>query len=226
MKACSAFQERCTHPRLGNPTNEAYLFHGSNPTSAISILSTSFKVDFAGAAVGTMFGPGVYLAESSAKSDEYARDENTGSAYDGLFAVLLCRVVVGSSYVVEKPGDYTEKCTSGEFDSVVGDREKAVGTFREFIVFDEASIYPEYVAFYRREYKDGPPPPKTPTPAPSSYAPAQHAMPVAAPRTMQVQIPEGVEPGARIQVKAPWGDTLEVVVTEGMTPGQLITISA
>lgn len=71
MKACSAFQERCTHPRLGNPTNEAYLFHGSNPTSAISILSTSFKVDFAGAAVGTMFGPGVYLAESSAKSDEY-----------------------------------------------------------------------------------------------------------------------------------------------------------
>lgn len=225
MKACSAFQERCTHPRLGNPTNEAYLFHGSNPTSAISILSTSFKVDFAGAAVGTMFGPGVYLAESSAKSDEYARDENTGGAYDGLFAVLLCRVVVGSSYVVEKPGDYTEKCTSGEFDSVVGDREKAVGTFREFIVFDEASIYPEYVAFYRREYKDGPPPTKTPTPAPSSYAPAQHAMPGEA-RTMQVQIPEGVEPGARIQCKAPWGDTLEVVVTEGMTPGQLITISA
>ena len=24
-----------------------------------------------------------------------------------------------------------EKCTSGEFDSVVGDREKAVGTFRD-----------------------------------------------------------------------------------------------
>ena len=38
---------------------------------------------------------------------EYARDENTGGAYDGLFAVLLCRVVVGSSYVVEKPGNYT-----------------------------------------------------------------------------------------------------------------------
>ena len=44
---------------------EAYLFHGSNPTSAISILSTSFKVDFAGAAVGTMFGPGAFLAELS-----------------------------------------------------------------------------------------------------------------------------------------------------------------
>ena len=39
---------------------------------------------------------------------EYARDENTGGAYDGLFAVLLCRVVVGSSYVVQKPGDYRE----------------------------------------------------------------------------------------------------------------------
>ena len=32
---------------------------------------------------------------------EYARDENTGGAYDGLFAVLLCRVVVGSSYVLQ-----------------------------------------------------------------------------------------------------------------------------
>ncbi|CAE7362126.1 Tnks [Symbiodinium pilosum] len=225
VKACKAFEERCTHPRLGNPTNEAYLFHGSNPTSAISILSTSFKVDFAGAAVGTMFGPGVYLAESSSKSDEYARDENTGGAYDGLFAVLLCRVVVGSSYVVEKPGNYTEKCTSGEFDSVVGDREKAVGTFREFIIFDEASIYPEYVAFYRREYKDGPPAPKAaPAPAAASYAPDQHVMPAA--RTMQVQIPEGAAPGTRIQAKAPWGATLEIVVPEGVTPGQLITVSA
>ena len=37
---------------------------------------------------------------------------------------------------------------------MLGDREKAVGTFREFIFFHEASVYPEYAVFYRRE-KDG-----------------------------------------------------------------------
>ena len=86
---------------------------------------------------------------------ETSTGANTGGTYDGIFAVMLCRVVLGSSLLVEKPGDYSAKCTSGEFHSVVGDREKAVGTFREFIVFDEKSIYPEYVALYRREYTDG-----------------------------------------------------------------------
>eukprot|EP00440_Ansanella_granifera_P069279 gb/GFBE01075162.1/.p1 GENE.gb/GFBE01075162.1/~~gb/GFBE01075162.1/.p1 ORF type:complete len:921 (+),score=206.60 gb/GFBE01075162.1/:1-2763(+) len=222
MGACRALKDRCTHPKVGNPTNETYLLHGSNPTSAISILSTSFKVDFAGAAVGTMFGPGVYMAESSSKSDEYARDESTGSAYDGLYAVLLCRVILGSSHVVEKPGDYREKCTSGEFDSVVGDREKAVGTFREFILFDEGSIYPEYVAFYRREYTDGPPPARAA--APSGYAPGQQSM--SGTRTMQVQVPEGAEPGMKIQARAPWGDLLEIVIPEGVEPGSMITVQA
>merc|ERR1719353_274401 len=153
--ASSELSERCKHPKFGNPANEQYLMHGSNPTSAMSILGTSFKVDFAGASAGTMFGPGIYLAEASSKADEYARDENTGGAYDGLFAVLICRAVVGRSFVTEKPGDYKDKALTGNFDSVLGDREKAVGTYREFIFFHEGAIYPEYVAFYKRIYKDG-----------------------------------------------------------------------
>ena len=196
MQACSALKERCQHPRLGNPGNEAYLLHGSNPTSAISILANSFKVDFAGAAVGTMFGPGIYLAESSSKSDEYARDENTGGAYDGLFAVLLCRVVLGSSYVVEDPGNYADKCSSGEFDSVVGDREKAVGTFREFVVFDAAAVYPEYVAFYRREHGD-PATSAGEAPPPSCFAPPQHSM--------AATVEESDEPGMQHSYRHPKG---------------------
>mmetsp|Transcript_75871 Transcript_75871/g.180267 ORF Transcript_75871/g.180267 Transcript_75871/m.180267 type:complete len:1130 (+) Transcript_75871:72-3461(+) len=133
-----------------NDANEAYLFHGTNPTSAFAILGTSFKVDFAGGAAGTMFGPGVYLAESSSKSDEYAQDDTEG-AYKGLFAMLVCRAVIGVPYVVEQPGNYMDEVVSGSYDSVVGDREKAVGTYREFIFFHEAAVYPEYVIFYRRE---------------------------------------------------------------------------
>ena len=113
-----------------------------------------------------MFGPGVYLAESSTKADEYARDD-VGGEYDGLYAVLVCRALLGRSYVTEQAGDFSDRVLSGEFEHVLGDREKAVGTFREFIFFHEASIYPEYAVFYRRE-KDGqilPPPPRVEAPA-------------------------------------------------------------
>lgn len=235
MDACSSLAQRVRHPKVGNPTNEVYLLHGSNPTSAISILGTSFKVDLAGASVGTMFGPGIYMAESSTKSDEYARDESTGSAYDGLYAVLLCRVVMGSSYVVEKPGDYKDKCISGDFDSVVGDREKAVGTFREIIIFDEGSIYPEYVAFYRREYEEGeePAPAAAPVasgssmPGPAVYGaatPDQQSM--AGPRTCQVAVPPGAEAGQTIQAQTPWGATIQLTLPEGCVAGQVLTVQA
>eukprot|EP00928_Gymnodinium_smaydae_P089147 TRINITY_DN73148_c0_g1_i1.p1 TRINITY_DN73148_c0_g1~~TRINITY_DN73148_c0_g1_i1.p1 ORF type:complete len:927 (-),score=122.21 TRINITY_DN73148_c0_g1_i1:98-2878(-) len=152
VAASPGLAERCSHPKFGNPTCMSYLFHGSNPTMAQSILSTSFTVDFAGKSAGTMFGPGIYLAESSSKSDEYATDDS-GGEYAGLFAVLVCAAVLGRPFVTESPGNYAEKITSGEYDVVIGDREKAVGTFREFIFFDEGSVYPEYAVFYRRVYE-------------------------------------------------------------------------
>ncbi|CAE7227604.1 Parp14 [Symbiodinium natans] len=141
---------RCLHEVHGNPSNEAYLLHGSNPTSALSILRTSFKMGLAGKNAGSMFGPGVYLAESSVKADEYAQDDTNGS-YTGLYAVLFCRAVVGRALQVTDPADYGPLVTSGDFESVVGDRERAVGTFREFVFFHEAAIYPEFAVFYRRE---------------------------------------------------------------------------
>mmetsp|Transcript_40343 Transcript_40343/g.94826 ORF Transcript_40343/g.94826 Transcript_40343/m.94826 type:complete len:894 (+) Transcript_40343:102-2783(+) len=166
MAASEGLASRCIHATFGNPANQAYLLHGTNPTAAVAILSSSFKVDLAGKTAGTMFGPGVYLAESSTKADEYARDD-VGGEYDGLYAVLVCKVVLGRSFLTEKAGDFTEQVTSGRFDHVLGDREKAVGTFREFVLFHEASIYPEYAVFYRRE-KDGSvmaPPPRESAPA-------------------------------------------------------------
>jgi len=224
--ACPELAARCTHPKFGNPTNEAYFMHGSNPTSAQSILGTSFKVELAGASAGTMFGPGIYLAEASSKADEYARDE-TGGAFDGLFAVLFCRAVVGRSFVTEKPGDFHEKCTAGPFDSVMGDREKAVGTYREFIFFHEGAVYPEYVAFYRREYADGVTPPPSAAPAAKMGAPPQIAMaaPAAvAPVQMQVTVPEGSGPGSMLQLTTPDGRTVQVKVPEGTNAGETMLV--
>merc|ERR1712100_423370 len=98
-----------------------------------------------------MFGPGIYLAESSSKSDEYAADDR-GGGYDGLYAIIVCRAVLGRPFITEMNGNHAEQVISGDYDCVLGDREKAVGTYREFVFFHEASIYPEYAVFYRRQY--------------------------------------------------------------------------
>ena len=107
MTASEGLARRCSHVSVGNPANQAYLLHGTNPTSAVAILSNSFTVDFAGKSAGTMFGSGMSLAESSTKADEYARDD-AGGDYDGLYAVLVCRAVLGKSYVTEQPGDFRD----------------------------------------------------------------------------------------------------------------------
>ena len=98
--------------KMVSGTGKAYLLHGTNPTSAVAILQNSFTVDFAGKSAGTMFGPGVYLAESSTKADEYARDD-AGGEYDGLYALLVCKAVLGRSYVTEKAGDFRDQAGSG-----------------------------------------------------------------------------------------------------------------
>lgn len=132
-------------------TGEAYLFHGTNPSSSMSILKTGFVLNNAGKSTGTMLGYGLYLAECSSKSDEYARDDG-GNTYPGLQALLVCRCLVGKPMVVQDPGDHVPTAKAGGYDCIVGDREAKVGTYREFVFYDEAQIVPEYTVIYRRQY--------------------------------------------------------------------------
>ena len=98
-----------------------------------------------------MFGPGVYLAESCLKSDEYTTPNR-----EGLLPLILCRVVLGRVHecLESNPWPIGQKlcdsCLSGRYQSVLGDREKVMGTFREFIVYDSHQVYPEYVVWYER----------------------------------------------------------------------------
>ena len=41
---------------------------------------------------------------------------------------------------------------SDEYDSLLGDRLRCRGTYREFVIFDAAQVYPEYMLLYRRFY--------------------------------------------------------------------------
>lgn len=130
---------------------EAYLYHGTNPSSAMSILKTGFLLDHSGVNRGAMFGDGVYLAECSSKSDEYGKDDG-GNTFPCLNALLLARCFIGKPYIVDAAGDHVRSAKRTGCHSIVGDRESKVGTYREFIVFNEDQVYPEFTIIYRRVY--------------------------------------------------------------------------
>jgi len=140
-----------TASRLARECNEWYLFHGTNPEAARAICSTDFKVACAGKNTGTLYGRGLYFAESITKADEYAKPDK-----DGNYAVLLCRVLGGQVLHTEvaepDPEELVFNCVEGPFDCVLGDREKCRGTFREFVLFDSEDVLPEYVIEYTRIY--------------------------------------------------------------------------
>uniref|UniRef100_A0A7S4R657 Poly [ADP-ribose] polymerase n=1 Tax=Alexandrium monilatum TaxID=311494 RepID=A0A7S4R657_9DINO len=143
---------------LETGVNEFLLFHGTKPSACESICKSDFMVRLAGSNAGALYGPGIYFAECSSKSDEYASDDPTG-IYSGLYAMLLCRVTCGRTLYTDEVhpnvDDLVRRCTvTGEYDSVLGDREKARGTYREFIVFNNDQAYPAYVIIYKRLTED------------------------------------------------------------------------
>jgi len=119
----------------------------------MGILKSGFVLNHAGKATGTMFGYGIYLAECVSKSDEYARDDN-GGTYPGLMAMLVCRALVGRPHIVHDAGDHVAAAKASGCDCVLGDRESKVGTYREFVFWDECQVIPEYTVIYRRNYQE------------------------------------------------------------------------
>ncbi|CAE7310294.1 Parp12 [Symbiodinium natans] len=146
---CEEFCKTSGHASLCHDAREFYLFHGTNPSAANAICASDFRVDLAGSHKGTLYGKGIYFAEASSKSDEYASDDQ-----DGLHCMLLCKVSCGDwIYTDEVKPDVEallQKIQSGQHHSILGDREKARGTYREFILFNNDQVYPEYIVVYKR----------------------------------------------------------------------------
>ncbi|XP_071168768.1 protein mono-ADP-ribosyltransferase PARP15-like [Mytilus edulis] len=140
--------------------NEHYLFHGTTVGRIDVIAAQGFDNRLT---ENAMFGPGVYAAESSTKSDQYAdpkdhRDKKPKK-------MILTRMLLGEIYVTDQPQSFQrppcktckkDKCCDsshnargqGFFDSVVVDGQ---WNFREFIVYNSSQCYPEYIVTYKRK---------------------------------------------------------------------------
>jgi len=129
--------------------NEVFLFHGTNTFAANKITTGNFKINLAGSNAGTLYGRGIYLAENATKSDEYTQPLPSGERH-----MLVCRAMLGRVYYTDEkktdPRTCEDACLRGRFNSVLGDRKKCRGTFREFIIFDEEQVYANYILSYRR----------------------------------------------------------------------------
>jgi len=42
---------------------------------------------------------------------------------------------------------------AGEYDCILGDREKCRGTFKEIVIYQSSQAYPEYLVYYRRKFE-------------------------------------------------------------------------
>jgi len=135
--------------RMKPECNEWYVFHGTNEKAAKTICAEDFKFSLAGGATGTLYGRGIYFSESIPKADEYAKPHA-----DGIYTVLLCRVVGGNCLYTEElepdPEKLLESCIEGPYDCIIGDRTRTRGTFREFVFYDTENFYAEYMIQYER----------------------------------------------------------------------------
>lgn len=136
---------------LDNAANEHWLFHGTRVEAAQYITDGVFRMDLAGSHRGSLYGKAVYMAECSSKADEYAHPDD-----QGIHRMLICRAALGCILIERNkdpnPPGFEELAQAG-YNSVCGDRWAAVGTFREFVVYDPSQIYPEYIIYYRRHYE-------------------------------------------------------------------------
>eukprot|EP00931_Biecheleriopsis_adriatica_P098528 TRINITY_DN72511_c0_g1_i1.p1 TRINITY_DN72511_c0_g1~~TRINITY_DN72511_c0_g1_i1.p1 ORF type:complete len:669 (+),score=115.67 TRINITY_DN72511_c0_g1_i1:53-2008(+) len=142
--------------------NECWLFHGTSPVAADLIARNDFRLSKAGSNAGTLYGRGLYFAQNPSKSDEYSSAEE-----DGLFTMIIARVLLGKVLYTDEVRPDVSKIESScrplptmggvtmrpnTYQSVVGDREKSRGTFKEIVVFDDDQVYPEFIVKYRRVF--------------------------------------------------------------------------
>jgi hypothetical protein len=148
MRTANCPGEPLAFPSM-NRVLERLVFHGSTPEAIEAITNVDFDISHAGSHAGTLYGKGIYCAECSSKADEYTEEDE-----DGLRGLLLCRAALGRILYTDeaKPdgGSLQHVRASTGRHTVLGDRWRANGTYREFVFSDRGQVCPDYIIKYRR----------------------------------------------------------------------------
>lgn len=138
---------------LDGSINEAYLWHATHPVAASNIVETGFRIGKE-PSVGARFGHGAYFAEDSAKADDYAKAG--AGVFQDCYAMLLCRVALGRQHETCKMKDpaASDDARARCCDSTLAQPDYS-GAAREFIIWDQDQVYPEYALIYERCVDDG-----------------------------------------------------------------------
>ncbi|CAF2977014.1 unnamed protein product, partial [Rotaria sp. Silwood2] len=165
-------------PLLDTNANEYWLFHGTDADIIPFLLLTGYDPRIS--SLNGMFRGGFYLAENSSKSNQYipcpgcrknAIFYESGCSCtkqeDLEFSIILYRAVLGDLHIAKK---YKKETYRGKdkhrvcrppykpnscnlYDSVMGESKKYGGDkleYREFILYESAQAYTEYVIKFKR----------------------------------------------------------------------------
>ena len=171
-------QETCRPIRCDLGDNERYFFHGTKADNVESILRDGFDIEYASDRAGR-YGDGIYFSDASCKSHQYA---DCGDVCGGaVYCMLYCRVALGDTmrfnatkqaaarnFLVgmkrPSPGDqvFEQNVTASggkakarsEWHSLAVLGGSNTQVHREYVTFDCARIYPEYVVYYRLDSEE------------------------------------------------------------------------
>lgn len=142
--------------RLHGELNECFYFHGTKAENIQGLVNTGLDPQLANK--WAVFGKAIYMAESSTKADQYA-DERKGPRRKNNLTMFLVRSCLGNICLLKavrklkQPPCTDLECNSDECDHTsrhhsVVEEEKYI--FREFVIYDGALVYPEYMITYER----------------------------------------------------------------------------
>lgn len=128
------------------------LFHGSGPQNILGICKHGLLMRPPGVYVtGSMFGNGLYFADQSSKSEQYAFGRYGGGSGRGdTFFMFVADVALGKIKKYRDPQMHLNKAPSG-FDSVQGEAGSSL-VHNEFIVYDIQQHLLQYLIEFSTRY--------------------------------------------------------------------------
>lgn len=136
-------------PTMQEIGNVKPLFHGSRPCNILGICKHGLLMRPPGVYVtGSMFGNGLYFADQSSKSEQYAFTGGYGSGYGTqTYFMFVADVALGNIKQYEDAQSHLHKAPSG-YDSVQGKKGRYL-YHNEFIIYDIKQHVLQYLVEFR-----------------------------------------------------------------------------